>query len=184
MGDFPASVNTHTGGHYDNTQPRHGGLAAGAAMVDVSFVRSIPAILMMAEVLLGLIHWSVIVSSPVIVTEPYGWVLFVAITLWVLTIVLFFLIFFGVHRQIAAVPWTLVVMVYNAVATVLYLTAFAVNAAYVDVLFIFGAAYDHMAAASFFGFLTWVAYGGSAVLAFFDWKADSGRNAAPGNVPT
>ncbi|CAN9498695.1 unnamed protein product [Ophioblennius macclurei] len=180
MADFPATVNTHTGGQYDNVQPRHGGGAANANMVDTAFIRSIPAVLMMAEMLLGLLHWSLIASVPILLS-PFGWVLFVAVTTWILTIVLFLIILFGVHKRATSIPWALMVMVYHIVATVLYLTAFAVNAAYVDA-YIPLIYLNHMAAAAFFGSMTTLAYGVSTFFSFMDWKANTGTPNT--NVPT
>ncbi|KAG7244880.1 hypothetical protein INR49_026544, partial [Caranx melampygus] len=99
----------------------------------------------------------------------YGWVLFVAITLWLLTTVLFFMILFSV-------------MVYNGIAAVLYLTAFLANAASVHPyrgLYFYG----HFAAAAFFGAVVTLAYGASAFFSYLDWKGDGG-NAATTTVPT
>lgn len=43
--------------------------------------------------------------------EPaYGWVMFVAVTLWILTTVLFFLFLFSGQRFIPAIPWAITVL--------------------------------------------------------------------------
>ncbi|KAJ0069594.1 hypothetical protein NL108_010427, partial [Boleophthalmus pectinirostris] len=93
---------------------------------------------------LGLLHWALIASTPYRDTAAYGWVLFVAVTSWLFTLILFFIILFRVQRNLSSVPWTLVVMVYFAVVTVLYLTAFITNAAYVPFFFYHG----HLGAAA------------------------------------
>lgn len=183
MGDFPPTVNTETGGSlYDNVHRRHGGQAAYRTKMNTAFIRSIPAILMLLEMVLGLLHWALIVSVPVLLMPAYGWVLFVAITLWILTIALFLVILLEGYQYMTCIPWTLTVMGFHFAAAVLYLTAFAVNAAHVDV---YGLThyYGHMAAAAAFGTLTWVAYCASAAFSFLDWKGDQG-NAATNTVPT
>lgn len=56
-----------------------------------------------------MLHWALIASGPHMIFPAYGWVLFVAITLWLLTIILFFLILFGVLQKLPSVPWSSVV---------------------------------------------------------------------------
>ncbi|XP_058502238.1 plasmolipin [Solea solea] len=187
MADFPSKVTTETSS--PNSQgPQQGGnslrqLAAGfTTSMDTLFVRSIPGILMITEIVLGLLHWALIASSPYTLLPAYGWVMFVAVTLWILTTILFFMILFSVPRHLTAVPWPLTVMVYHGAATVLYLSAFAANAASVHPFqgfYFFG----HFAAAAFFGAVVTVAYGASAFFSYVDWKED-GRNAATSTVPT
>ncbi|XP_041854185.1 plasmolipin [Melanotaenia boesemani] len=185
MAEFPSKVTTETSSpHSQSSQPGGNslqGLATSVTtMMDTSFIRSIPAMLMMAEMFLGLLHWALIASTFYTVVPAYGWVMFVAVTLWILTTILFFIILFGVQRQLTVVPWPLMVMVYNGVATVLYLTAFLANAATVR-QFIYG--YGHIAAAAFFGAVVTVLYGASAFFSYLDWR-DDGGNAATSTVPT
>nr|XP_046250267.1 plasmolipin [Scatophagus argus] len=188
MADFPSKVDTetsspHTQGSQQGGNSFRGITANVTTMVDISFIRSIPAILMMVEIFLGLLHWALIASTFRIFPPVFGWVMFVAVTLWILTTVLFFLILFGVHRQLPTVPWPLMVMIYNTIATVLYVTAFAANAANVYPFTFFVAAYNHLAAAAFFGAVVTVVYGASAFFSYLDWKGDGG-NAATSTVPT
>ncbi|KAM9807566.1 plasmolipin [Neosynchiropus ocellatus] len=172
MSDFPSKVATETHApHSQSTQARNMG-----AVIDMAFLKSIPAIITLAEILLGLIHWALIVSTPATILAPYGWVLFVAITLWILTIALFFIILFGVYRMLPSVPWSLVVMVYFAVGTVLYLTAFATNAAYATGI-------NELGAAAFFAVVVTLLYGASTFFAFMDWRNED-ANAATSTVPT
>lgn len=183
MADFPSKVATETGSPSTQSSQQGGNSLRGLASqvtsgMDMSFIRSIPAILMIAEIVLGLLHWALIASTHFI-TDAYGWVMFVAVTSWLITLILFFIILFSVLRAFPSVPWTLVVMVYFGVVTVLYLTAFITNAASVYKHFFHG----YFAAASFFAAVVTVAYGGSAFLAYLDWKGDGG-NAATNTVPT
>lgn len=180
MADFPSKVTTET----SPPQPQQGGnsLRGLATGMDISFIRSFPGILMIAEIFLGMIHWALIASTSYTGSPAYGWVLFVAITLWILTIVLFFMILFVVHRRLPSVPWPLTVMIYHGVATLLYVTAFLTNAAHVTQFREFYY-YGHLAAASFFGAVVTLAYGISTFFSFLDWRGYGG-NAATNTVPT
>ncbi|XP_071777061.1 plasmolipin [Centroberyx gerrardi] len=189
MADFPSKVTTETSPPQAQASQQGGnslrGLAASAsAGMDMSFIKSIPAVLMISESVLGLLHWALIASAYYAAVPAYGWVMFVAVTLWILTTILFFMILYNVQRKLPSVPWTLTLMLYNAIATVLYLTAFLANAASVHPYrlthYFF---YGHMAAAAFFGAVVTVAYGASAYFSYLDWKGDGG-NAATSTVPT
>ncbi|XP_072241256.1 plasmolipin [Leuresthes tenuis] len=185
MADFPSKVTTETSSPSSQSSQHGGsrlrGMAANATtMMDMSFIRSVPAILMMIEILLGLLHWALIAGSDYTRVPAYGWVMFVAVTLWLLTTILFFMILFNVPRRLVFVPWLMTVMVYNGVATVLYLTAFLTNAATVRHFAYF---YGHIAAASFFGAVVTLVYGASAYFSYLDWNGDGG-NAATSTVPT
>lgn len=61
-----------------------------------------------------MITWALIVSGPHWLLAAHGWVLFVSITLWILTIILFLLILFGVLQKMPVVPWALVVGTHTA----------------------------------------------------------------------
>uniref|UniRef100_A0A8C6ST66 Plasmolipin n=1 Tax=Neogobius melanostomus TaxID=47308 RepID=A0A8C6ST66_9GOBI len=183
-GEFPSKVTTETGAPSAQSSQQGGNNLRGLAFqvssgMDMSFIRSIPAILMIAEIVLGLLHWALIAGTPFHGIPAYGWVMFVAVTSCLITLILFFVILFSVQRKLPSVPWTLVVMVYFSAVAVLYLTAFSTNAAFVY----WGYYYGHFAAASFFAAVVTVAYGGSAVFAYLDWKGDGG-NAATNTVPT
>lgn len=183
MADFPSKVTTETGSPSTQGSQQGGNSLRGLASqvssgMDMAFIRSIPAILMIAEIVLGLLHWALIASTLYYSVPAYGWVMFVAVTSWLITIILFFIILFSVQRKLPSVPWTLVVMVYFGVVTVLYLIAFIVNAASVYRIY-----YGHFAAAAFFAAVVTIAYGGSAFFAYLDWKGDGG-NAATNTVPT
>ncbi|KAM6937374.1 plasmolipin [Xenentodon cancila] len=183
MADFPSKVTTETSSPNSQSSQQGGNslrsLAASVtSKMDMSFVRSLLAVLMMAEIVLGLLQWALIASIRCTIMPAYGWVMFVAVTLWILTTVLFFVMLFSIHRQLAVIPWPLMVMVYNGVAAVLYLTAFAANAANVR-----GFYSGHTGAAAFFGAVVTLLYGASAFFSYLDWRNDGG-NAATNTVPT
>ncbi|XP_069384089.1 plasmolipin [Paralichthys olivaceus] len=185
MADFPSKVATETSS--PNSQSSHGGsnrlrgLAGNVTTtMDMVFLRSITSILMCAEIIIGLLQWALIASSNYTLLPVYGWVMFVTVTLWILTTILFFMLLFGAQRKLSAVPWPLTVMAYNGIATVLYLSAFLANAATVHR---FSYYYEHMAAAAFFGAVVTLTYATSAFFSYLDWK-DDGGNAATSTVPT
>ncbi|XP_029909823.1 plasmolipin [Myripristis murdjan] len=187
MAEFPSKVTTETSPPRSQASQQGGnslgGLAASVTVrMDMTFIKSIPAVLMMAEMVLGLLQWALIASAYYTLVPAYGWVMFVAVTLWLLTTILFFMILFSVQRKLPAVPWPLTVMIYHGVATVLYLTAFLANAASVTP-FYRTFYYGHMAAAAFFGAVVTVAYAASAYFSYLDWRGDGG-NAATSTVPT
>ncbi|KAM7002915.1 plasmolipin [Tautogolabrus adspersus] len=187
MAEFPSKVNTETGSSNAQTSQQGGnslrGLASNVTVrMDMTFIQSIPAILMMVEIVMGLLHWALIASAPYTALPVYGWVMFVAVALWILTTILFFMIVFGAQEKITFVPWPLTVMGYNGIATLLYVTAFLANAASVHP---FRGTYfhGHFGAAAFFAAVVTVAYGASAFFSYLDWKGDGG-NAATNSVPT
>ena len=59
---------------------------------------------------LGLLQWALIASASSLI-PAYGWVMFVAVTLWLLTIILFFMLFFGAYHKLSSVPWPMLVSV-------------------------------------------------------------------------
>ncbi|CAF98911.1 unnamed protein product [Tetraodon nigroviridis] len=128
--------------------------------------------------LLGMIHWALIASTIFVHTSVYGWVMFVAVTLWILTTILFLLTLFSGHRHLAFIPWPLTVMMYNGIAAVLYLTAFLANAASVPTGFLYD---GHLGAAAFFGAVVTVAYGVGTFFSYLDWRGDNGNTST---VPT
>lgn len=183
MADFPSKVTTETSAHQSQQSDNslRGLTASVTNRMDISFIRSIPAILMTAEIFLGMIHWALIASTNYTRVPAYGWVMFVAVTFWILTTILFFVILFCVQLKITFIPWPLTVMVYHGVATVLYLTAFLTNAA--SVKHLSTSFYNHTAAASFFGAVVTVVYGISTFFFYLDWRGNGG-NAATSTVPT
>ncbi|XP_054881802.1 plasmolipin [Poeciliopsis prolifica] len=183
MVDFPSKVTTET----SSPQPQQGagrlrGLVSDAtSRMDMSFLRSVPAALMAAETVIGLLHWALIAGAPYWLHHAYGWVMFVAVSLWILTTLLFLVLLFSVPQRLSAVPWTMTVMMYNGVAALLYLTAFLTNAATVRR---FNASFHgHIGAAAFFGAVLTLLYGAGTFLSYLDWRADGG-NAATSTVPT
>ncbi|XP_059916973.1 plasmolipin [Gadus macrocephalus] len=188
MAEFPSKVTTETsapqsdGGQQGGNSLR--GLAAGVTnRMDQSFIRSIPAILMLVEIVSGLLQWTLIASAYIWALPVYGWVMFVAVTLWLFTSLLFCLILFEFQSKLVSVPWPLTVMLYHTVAAILCLTAFLANAASVYPYRYHVFTHGHFGAAAFFGAVTTVAYGASAYFSYLDWRGDRG-NGASGTGPS
>ncbi|XP_064191528.1 plasmolipin [Anguilla rostrata] len=175
MADFPAKVSTET----SSPPPQGGGdriqaMASRYVTMDMDFLRTIPAGLMLVEIVLGLLVWALIAASGYANVPAYGWVMFVSVIFWLLTLFLFFVLFFGVRNKLGFLPWPLMLLVFNATATILYLSAFLANAASVY--------NSHQGAAAFFAIVVTLAYGASTFFAFLSWRGD-GSNAASSTVP-
>ncbi|MBN3281889.1 PLLP protein, partial [Polyodon spathula] len=132
---------------------------------------------------LGLLVWALIAGSTYI-NHAFGWVMFVSVTLWVITTCLFVVYFLGVPEKTQFVPWPIAMMIFNVNATVLYITAFITNAASVPIN---GAAdYNNLAAAAFFACLVMIAYSASSFFSFMAFRgqgSNAATNQATGNLP-
>ncbi|XP_032176325.1 CKLF-like MARVEL transmembrane domain-containing protein 8 isoform X1 [Mustela erminea] len=75
---------------------------------DREFLRTLPGLLIVAEIVLGLLVWTLIAGTEYFRVPAFGWVMFVAVFYWVLTV--FFLIIYitMTYTRIPQVPWTTV----------------------------------------------------------------------------
>ncbi|EDL76977.1 CKLF-like MARVEL transmembrane domain containing 8, isoform CRA_a, partial [Rattus norvegicus] len=78
---------------------------------DREFLRTPPGLLIIAEIVLGLLVWTLIAGTEYFRVPAFGWVMFVAVFYWVLTV--FFLIVYitMTYTRIPQVPWTTVVRI-------------------------------------------------------------------------
>ncbi|XP_072551264.1 plasmolipin [Salminus brasiliensis] len=178
MADFPGKVNTET----SSPQTQTTSWQLMNVSMDLNFFKTIPGILLIAEIVLGLLVWALIASAFYQYVAAYGWVMFVSVTLWILSIILFIILFLNIQQKLTSVPWPLVLLVFYGVATILYLTAFIANAASVSAYKYLSYHYNHMAASAFFSIVVTLTYGASTVFAYLDWRGDGG-NAATSTVP-
>uniref|UniRef100_A0A8D2EMU9 Plasmolipin n=1 Tax=Theropithecus gelada TaxID=9565 RepID=A0A8D2EMU9_THEGE len=75
------------------------------------------------------------------------------------------------HMKLYKAPWPLVLMIFNIIAAMLYVTAFIACSAAVDLTYLKGTQpYNQRAVASFFACLVMVAYGVSAFFSYQDWR--------------
>ncbi|XP_059362552.1 plasmolipin-like [Carassius carassius] len=174
MADFPGKVNTQT----SSSEPHR---SYGSTLTaDMDFIRSIPGILLIAEIFVGLLVWSLIASTIFTSNSAYVWVMIVSVTLWLLSIALFVVLLLRFYQSLPSVPWPLVLMVFYVVASVLYITAFLADAASVPAKRNFW--HGHLGASAFFAIVVTLLYGASSYLAYLDWRGE-GQNAAASTVP-
>ncbi|XP_068963892.1 plasmolipin [Petaurus breviceps papuanus] len=177
MADFPSKVSTQT------STPVQGGAGSslpgiGALRPDLGFLRSVVGALMVLEIVVGLLVWALIADTPYHYYSIYGWVMFVAVFLWLVTIIFFIIYLWQLHLKLYMVPWPLVLMIFNISATILYITGFITCAVAVQKTSIVGSyIFDKRAAASFFACVVMIIYGVSAFFSFRAWKG-MGSNAA------
>ncbi|XP_061225091.1 plasmolipin [Neopsephotus bourkii] len=162
---------------------RSGSPSAAAALpaLDGAFVLSPLGGLMCAQAVLGLLVWTLIADTTYYLHAAYSWVMFVSIFFWIVTVLFFIIYLLQLQLKFYVVPWSLVLMIFNTVATVLYITAFVTCAAAVQPTSWRQWDYNRRAAASFFACLTMVAYGASTFFSFRAWKG-LGSNAATSQV--
>ncbi|XP_006641560.2 plasmolipin [Lepisosteus oculatus] len=183
MAEFPGKVNTETS---SPSQTAVQGFSVRLISLDLIFIRTVPAILMITEIALGLLVWALIASTQYFRVPGFGWVMFVSVFLWILTILVFFIYFLRVNSKLVSVPWTIVLLAFNVTAAVLYITAFLTASASITPYFIAGTLnFNNLAAAAFFACLVMIAYCASSFLSFMGWRREGGGTIAQaaGTVP-
>ncbi|XP_053558068.1 plasmolipin [Bombina bombina] len=171
MAEFPSKVSTQT------STPEASRGISGFLSFDVDFVRSIPGLLMILEFALGLLVWALIADTNYRQYSAYGWVMFVAIFCWLVTLILFVIYMLQLQRKMTIIPWPIVILGYHVAATLLYITGFITCAASVQTTSKVTESYNKRAAASFFACLVMIAYGASTFFSFMAWRG-GGSNAA------
>ncbi|XP_062386010.1 CKLF-like MARVEL transmembrane domain-containing protein 8 [Sardina pilchardus] len=137
---------------------------------DKQFIKSAAGLLACAEVVLGLLVCGLIAGTDYFRMSPFGWVMFVAVFYWVLTLFLLILFLTQAHSRIPQVSWTTVVLIFNTSATLLYLVAAVVEATLVGHGVRGHHNYNSWAASTFFAFLVSLCYAGSAFIGFKAWR--------------
>ncbi|KAL7978733.1 hypothetical protein Chor_013222 [Crotalus horridus] len=171
MAEFPAKVNTRT------STPA-GEPALRAPALDLDFLRSPFGILMVVEIVLGCLVWALIANTYYQPYPSYGWVMFVAIFFWMVTVILFLMYLFQLQLKLYVIPWPIVLVVLNVSAAIMYATAFITSAASVEPYsWPHSPDYNKRAAASFFACLVMIGYGVSSCLSIRAWRG-YGSNAA------
>uniref|UniRef100_A0A8C5IZ93 CKLF like MARVEL transmembrane domain containing 8 n=2 Tax=Passeriformes TaxID=9126 RepID=A0A8C5IZ93_JUNHY len=137
---------------------------------DREFLRTVPGLLMVTEIVLGLLVWTLIAGTEYFLYPAFGWVMFVAVFYWVLTV--FFLIIYMTmtYTRIPQVPWTMVGLCFNGSAFVLYLIAAIVDASSVT-KDLDSHNYNSWAASSFFAFVVTSCYAGNTYFSFISWQS-------------
>ncbi|KGL73048.1 CKLF-like MARVEL transmembrane domain-containing protein 8, partial [Tinamus guttatus] len=119
---------------------------------------------------LGLLVWTLVAGTEYFLYPAFGWVMFVAVFYWVLTV--FFLIIYMTmtYTRIPQVPWTTVGLCFNGSAFILYLIAAIVDASSVT-KDLDSHNYNSWAASSFFAFLVTSCYAGNTYFSFISWRS-------------
>ncbi|XP_054847217.1 CKLF-like MARVEL transmembrane domain-containing protein 8 [Eublepharis macularius] len=143
---------------------------SGALAYDRDFLRTMPGLLMVVEIVLGLLVWTLIAGTEYFLYPVFGWVMFVAVFYWVLT--LFFLIIYMTmtYTRIPQVPWTTVGLFFNGSAFLLYFIAAIVEASAVTKE-LDSHNYNSWAASSFFAFAVTFCYAGNTYFSFISWRS-------------
>ncbi|NXC50704.1 PLLP protein, partial [Penelope pileata] len=149
--------------------------------LDSAFLCSPLGGLMGTQAVLGLLVWALLADTTYHLHAEYGWVMFVSIFFWVATLLLFVMYLLQLPQKFYVVPWPLVLVIFNMVATILYITAFITCSVAVRPTSWRQWDYNRRAAASFFAGLVMLTYGVSTFLSFRAWKG-LGSNAATSQV--
>ncbi|XP_035499883.2 CKLF-like MARVEL transmembrane domain-containing protein 8b [Scophthalmus maximus] len=137
---------------------------------DRHFTRTAKGILLLAEIVCGMLVWILVGGTEYFHLSALCWVMFVAISCWVLTVCLFITDLTGAHKRIPQVPWTTLSLCLNCGAAALYLAAAVADALSVNQATRGRHNYNCWAASAFFAFLTTLCYAGSSYLSYRTWK--------------
>ncbi|XP_060644082.2 plasmolipin [Anolis sagrei] len=175
--DFQTKISTRTSTPSPAT--------SGTSAFDLQFLRSLFGVLMVVEIVLGCLVWALIADTYYQPYPSYGWVMFVAIFFWLVTVIIFGVYLLKLQAKLYMIPWPLVLLVFNVSAAVLYATAFFTSAASVEPFsWPHSPDYNRRASASFFAALVMIGYAVSACLSIRSWKAyRSSAGAGQATVP-
>nr|XP_009686268.1 PREDICTED: CKLF-like MARVEL transmembrane domain-containing protein 8 [Struthio camelus australis] len=128
------------------------------------------ATFLVQDEVIGLLVWTLIAGTEYFLYPAFGWVMFVAVFYWVLTV--FFLIIYMTmtYTRIPQVPWTTVGLCFNGSAFILYLIAAIVDASSVTKE-LDSHNYNSWAASSFFAFVVTSCYAGNTYFSFISWRS-------------
>ncbi|XP_062848305.1 CKLF-like MARVEL transmembrane domain-containing protein 8b [Trichomycterus rosablanca] len=149
------------------------GLSHSALAYNKKFVCSMPCLLMFGEVVCGLLVWTLLGGTEFLRVPALGWVMFVSVICWVLTLCLLLLYLTTAYTKIPHVSWTALDLCFNSSATVLYTSAAVVNAA--SVLHAIRGRYYYTSwiASTVLAFLVVLCYAASTFLCYRSWKSKS-----------
>ncbi|CAH1250173.1 CMTM8 [Branchiostoma lanceolatum] len=172
---FPSTVDTQTGGQSTTLTTT----AGSAVSLNIDYIKSIPGILKVVELLFGLIVWACVASY--VYAGGQHWVMFVAVTSWLFTLLYFIFCLLSLRDSMPIVStfnWNLIETVYSAIVTFLYFIAACVQAGTTGVggnSFMATGHYSTYAAAAAFAFLVTIAYGVDTFFAFQSWRGAGGQ---------
>ncbi|KAG8430190.1 hypothetical protein GDO86_011635, partial [Hymenochirus boettgeri] len=80
----------------------------GSLAYDRSFLTTPSGILLQMEIVFGLLVWALIAGSEYFRFSALGWVMFISVFYWVLSVFFLILYLTRANTRITKVPWTLV----------------------------------------------------------------------------
>ncbi|XP_019628881.1 PREDICTED: plasmolipin-like [Branchiostoma belcheri] len=137
--------------------------------LNFGYLKTPQGICKVAELVLGLCTWIIIVVHAYAGVQVY--VMFVAVASWLITLLGLLLFMCGIHERVQFVPWQHTELGYNTGVTVLYLIAAILQVA-------FAGSSDAYKAAGAFAFFTTIVYG---IAAFFSWRQWRGSRSGGGD---
>ncbi|XP_030638469.1 CKLF-like MARVEL transmembrane domain-containing protein 8b [Chanos chanos] len=140
---------------------------------DRNFVRTVPGLLTFAELVFGLFVWTLVGGTEYLKVPALGWVMFVSVLYWVLTVFVFILYLTMAHTKISHVPWTAVGVIFNSSATVLYASAAVANMASVSQAIRGRYYYSSWIASTVFAFIVTLCYTGNMYFSYTSWMSKS-----------
>ncbi|XP_055066814.1 CKLF-like MARVEL transmembrane domain-containing protein 8b isoform X1 [Misgurnus anguillicaudatus] len=149
------------------------GLSNSTFSYNGNFIRSASAVFMMGEIVFGLLVWTLIGGTEYLNAPALGWVMFVSVFYWVLTIILFLLYLTISQTRIHLVPWKMLGVCFNASASVLYLTAAVISAVALNSANRERYYFISWVASTIFASLAMLCYAGNTVVILKSWKSKS-----------
>ncbi|XP_058504130.1 CKLF-like MARVEL transmembrane domain-containing protein 8b isoform X2 [Solea solea] len=137
---------------------------------DQHFTTNATGILLLAEIVCGMLVWILVGGTDYFHVSALCWVMFVAVSCWILTLCLFVIYLTGAHKRAPHVPWTTLSLCLNCSAAALYLVAAVVDSVSVNQAIRGRHNYNCWAASAFFAFVTTLCYAGSSYLSYRAWK--------------
>uniref|UniRef100_UPI00398F3C3A myelin and lymphocyte protein-like n=1 Tax=Pristiophorus japonicus TaxID=55135 RepID=UPI00398F3C3A len=135
----------------------------------LTLLTNIPDLLMVPELVCGGLVWILVASIRVADKDSQGWVIFVSILVFVLTLLLLICYFTGLPRNSTA--WCCLDAFYHGVSALFYFSAAVLQANSTVRLQIFkNTIYETDVAATIFAFVATVLYVIHAALSFKRWK--------------
>ncbi|XP_066539951.1 CKLF-like MARVEL transmembrane domain-containing protein 8b [Hoplias malabaricus] len=150
-----------------------GGLTHSTLAYDKGFLCTPAGALMLGETVCGLLVWTLLGGTEYLNVPALGWVMFVSVVCWVLTVCLLIMYLTTAHTKIPQVPWTVLGLCFNSSAAVLYVTAAVINAASVNQAIRGRYYYMSWLASTVFGFLVMLCYTANAYMSYKSWRSKS-----------
>ncbi|XP_051577330.1 CKLF-like MARVEL transmembrane domain-containing protein 8b [Myxocyprinus asiaticus] len=149
------------------------GLSHSSLAYDGNFIRSASGVFMVGEIVFGLLVWTLIGGTEYLQAPALGWVMFVSVFYWVLTIILFLVYLTMVNTKISHIPWKMLGMCFNGSASILYLTAAVISAVSLNVAIRGRYYFISWMASTIFASLAMLCYAGNTIVNFKSWRSQS-----------